>query len=82
MKRFEKMLENYLYGNKNSYNNGNFMIAKGGYDLYFTIYYNNVTIFENVCNELHCHNIEYLKYIPVILKVFDYINTVKINSRL
>ena len=31
---------------------GNWSIAKGGYDLYWEIYYQGVTVLQCVCNEL------------------------------
>lgn len=71
----KKMLINFKYGNKTIYRYKNFSIAVVGYDLYFTIYNNNIIIFENITNKLICYNI---KYINIILEIFRNIDKITI----
>ena len=40
-------------GNKNSYKDGKYRISKGGYDLLFEIYYDEIAIIENVDRDIN-----------------------------
>lgn len=54
-----KCMQRFVNGDKNFYTDGLWKVAKGGYDLWFEVYYNNIPKIQCVNGELEVVNGEY-----------------------
>ena len=73
----KRLITRYSNGNNNSYKDGKWSLAIGGYDLWFELYYNGILIIQCIdgCLEI-CNNsmsIDYDKSISTIKEVLTYI---------
>ena len=69
----KKLLNRYKDGNGNHYTDGDWSIGKGGYDLWFEIYYQNIPKFQCVDGVIqvgNSDNIDVKKCLKTITEVF------------
>ncbi|WP_252241624.1 hypothetical protein [Clostridium sp. ZBS18] len=73
----KRLITRYNNGNNNSYKDGKWSLAVGGYDLWFELYYNNIPVIQcidgylEVCNDNM--DIDYDKSISTIKELLTYI---------